>query len=186
MRAGVEISRSEEEPDGTAGSSAAFWQAIASRTSSERKREELETQKSYLDEFSTKIEKVSLLTPGPAAEDSNAVDVPVVNDRHTEEISELRRTMMAMKSKVDGLQVELESMPRIEHIEADQHPAVLLHAINHASEVLIMICPWIRRRVLKPLLPAIDKGLERGCCTWIVYGMPKNTGGDGRRESGTI
>lgn len=160
-------------PDDSLRTSAAFWQAIASRTSAERKREELETQRSYLSELSIRAEKVSR-PARPVVEPLNTVDVPVVFDKRTEEISELRQIMIAMESKVAVLQRALESMPRIEHIEADQHPAVLLDAINNASEVLIMICPWIRRRVLKPLLPAIDKALRRGCCIWIGYGMPKN------------
>jgi hypothetical protein len=125
--------------------------SIAYRTSAERKREELETQRGYLAAYPTKVEKVSR-TSRPAVEARNTVDVPAVVDKHTEEILELRR-------KVAGLQFDLESMPRIEHIEADQHPAVLLDAINHASDVLLMICQWIRRRVLKPLLPAFVTGV---------------------------
>jgi hypothetical protein len=69
---------------------------------------------------------------------------------------------------------ELAEIPSTELIEARNHPHVLAQAIKEAEHTLIVISPWIKMRVLRPLLPAIDALLARGCEMWIGYGMPKN------------
>jgi hypothetical protein len=87
----------------------------------------------------------------------------------------VQHAVSTAEAKIADLERRLATAPRIEHLEASQHPAVLREAIQQASSLLILICPWIRIRVLRPLLPAIDAAIERGVQILIGYGMPKSS-----------
>lgn len=68
----------------------------------------------------------------------------------------------------------IAEMPSTEVIESREHPRLLMEALDDSQQSLIVISPWIKMRVLRPLLPAIDRLLARGCEMWIGYGMPKS------------
>jgi hypothetical protein len=65
-------------------------------------------------------------------------------------------------------------LPTSQLLESREHPPLLRQAIREAKQSLIVISPWIKMIVLRPLLPELDALLARGCEVWIGYGMPKN------------
>ncbi len=69
---------------------------------------------------------------------------------------------------------KISEMPTTELIESREHPPLLKRAIKDAQSSLIIISPWIKMRVLRPLLPDLDDLLGRGCEVWVGYGMPKS------------
>jgi len=69
---------------------------------------------------------------------------------------------------------KIASMPTSELIASREHPPLLAQALREAKQTLVLISPWIKMRVLRPLLPDLDALLARGCEVWIGYGMPKS------------
>jgi hypothetical protein len=85
------------------------------------------------------------------------------------------------RAEIDRQQTELErleellaSAPRTRHLRVEDHPQILRKALREAQEVLILISPWIKMRVLSQYLPDLDSALNRGCEIWIGYGMPRS------------
>jgi hypothetical protein len=90
------------------------------------------------------------------------------------EIEDLKFRLYALSVKLDEGRRQLAAMPRVDHIEAGAHPPFVKATIAAACRDLVMICPWIKWRVLGPLLPEIDAAMKRGCRVWMGYGMPKH------------
>jgi hypothetical protein len=111
-------------------------------------------------------------TDNPASAD------PTIQEETRTENSELVAAQVAVsfaQAKIADLQAQLAGIPRIEHLEASQHPAVLRAAIQQSRSLLILICPWIRIKVLRPLLADLDTAMKRGVSILIGYGMPKSS-----------
>ncbi|MGI4829198.1 MAG: hypothetical protein ACRYFU_13545 [Janthinobacterium lividum] len=157
--------------DDTASSASLFWQSLSNRLKAEQKTEELKIGRDALVAAQAKLEAVS--EPAVAAE-KTASQNEVVAMGPSDELLALRKLTFEMALKNDKLQATLDSIPRTQHIESSQHPGILLQAIDDARTVLILICPWIRMSVLRPLLPRLDRAMERGCLIYIGYGMPKS------------
>ena len=91
------------------------------------------------------------------------------------------QAMQQAKAEIERQQTELEkleellaSAPRTRHLRVEEHPQMLRKALREAQEVLILISPWIKMRVLSQYLPDLDSALKRGCEIWIGYGMPRS------------
>ena len=69
---------------------------------------------------------------------------------------------------------KIDAMPTSQLLECREHPPLLGQALREAKQTLILISPWVKMRVLRPLLPELDGLLARGCEVWIGYGMPKS------------
>jgi hypothetical protein len=153
-------------PDDRVSTSSLFWQGLASRLTAERKTEELQVGKEILADAEVQLAAALTIVAHDSPESSISLE--------SQELAHLRQVKNEMENTVKVLAAELAAIPRTEHIEAHQHPAILLKAINDANAVLVLICPWVKMRVLRSLLPAIDEALLRGCEVFIGYGMPKN------------
>lgn len=95
--------------------------------------------------------------------------------------NEAEQAVEQAKSEIERQQTELEkleellaSAPRTRHLRVEEHPQILRKALREAQEVLILISPWIKMRVLSQYLPDLDAALKRGCEVWIGYGMPRS------------
>ena len=157
--------------DDVASTASLFWRGLSRRLVAERKTEELLIGMGSLIEADAKLGAVS----GPAVSEELDEALGGINTKEeSSELVSLRKFKVEMEKSNARLSAELEAIPRTQHIEAGQHPAILVEAIDNARAVLILICPWIRMRVLRPLLPKLDKAMQRGCEIYIGYGMPKS------------
>lgn len=174
-------------PDGPLHTAELFWQRLSERILSERMTEELETNRTYLaevaiheqnlrqrvsvsssqtDRVETSKQANTAPAPRPVAQEDSLI---------IEELVAAQEAVSLAEAKIASLEKQLASVPRIEHLEASQHPAVLRTAIRQSKSLLILICPWIRIKVLRPLLPDIDAAIRRGVHILIGYGMPKSS-----------
>lgn len=94
--------------------------------------------------------------------------------KDTERIKRYEEAIAERDAVHQQLLDRIAEMPTSELIESKEHPPLLARALKEADKSLIVISPWIKMRVLRPLLPAIDGLLARGCEIWIGYGMPKS------------
>jgi hypothetical protein len=102
---------------------------------------------------------------------AEAAQAPLSEERAVERaIAEISR----QRSEIENLEKLVAEMPTTRHLRVDEHPAILHQALRAAREVLVLISPWIKMRVLSRYLPDIDSALERGCELWIGYGMPRS------------
>ena len=148
------------------------WNRFAFRIRAVEKQREIASGEGFLEQANEKVEALSQELP---AIESN--DPPVIVDAaksSVAEIEDLKFRLYALSVKLDEQKQQLAAMPRVDHIEAGAHPAFVKATISAARHDLVMICPWIKWRVLGPLLPDIDAALKRGCRIWIGYGMPKS------------
>jgi hypothetical protein len=172
--------------DGPLRTSELFWQSLAERIKCERKVDELESNKAYLAEVTKHEQRLRRTTAisatetshSPTASETTTASTELATPEETpidEELLAAQRAVSAAQVKVAELECQLANAPRIEHLEAGQHPAVLREVIRQSYTLLILICPWIRIRVLRPLLPEIDAAIRRGVQILIGYGMPKSS-----------
>ncbi len=68
----------------------------------------------------------------------------------------------------------MDALPTSQLLDCREHPLLLGEALREAKQTLIVISPWVKMRVLRPLLRELDRLLARGCEVRIGYGMPKN------------
>jgi hypothetical protein len=78
------------------------------------------------------------------------------------------------QTEIEKLEKLVAEMPVTRHLSVAEHPDILHKALRDAREVLVVISPWIKMRVLSRYLRDIDSALERGCEIWIGYGMPRS------------
>jgi hypothetical protein len=152
--------------DDSVETAALFWETLAGRLRYGAKTDEILACAEALDDTNASIAQINVGEPQH--------EKTVVDSDSVEEISALRFQKEALEARVVELIKERDAIPRTEHIESRQHPAILFSAIRAANVVLILICPWIKMRVLKPLLPELDRAMDRGCRIYIGYGMPRN------------
>lgn len=146
-----------------------FWEGLAERIRCHRKSEELEIHRLYLADAGKREEEL-LRKGSPKADDSPEL----AGSRNEDELARVRREVAEAQTTIAELEKQLSTAPRIDYLEASQHPAVLRDAIRNSRSLLILICPWIRVRVLRPLLPDLDAAVRRGVQVLIGYGMPSN------------
>ena len=171
--------------DGPLGTSELFWRGLADRINSERKLDELESNRAYLAEATSYEEQVRKISGSvsnrvnsaePTGTNHNSVETSSQEEpAKNEELSAAQQAVSAAREKIADLERQLASVPRIEHLDANQHPEVLRSAIRKSRSLLILICPWIRMKVLRPLLPEIDAAIKRGVHVLVGYGMPKSS-----------
>lgn len=156
--------------DDVVSTASLFWQGLSGRLAAERKTEELLIGLNTLVEAEAKLDEAA--DPADSDELNAALGETHVTE-DSEELLSLRKFKVEMEQRNAKLSAELGAIPRTQHIEAAEHPEILIKAIDDARAVLILICPWIKKRVLRPLLPRLDKAMQRGCEIYIGYGMPK-------------
>ncbi len=95
--------------------------------------------------------------------------------------TESEQVFQQAKAEIEQRQTELEkleallaSAPRTRHLRVEEHPQILRKALREAQQLLILISPWIKMRVLSQYLQDLDAALQRGCEVWIGYGMPRS------------
>jgi hypothetical protein len=100
---------------------------------------------------------------------------------HTAKLREPEQAIQRAKEEIERRQTELDqlekllaSAPRTRHLRVEEHSQILRKALREVQEVLILISPWIKMRVLSQYLPDLDAALQRGCEIWIGYGMPRS------------
>jgi len=152
--------------------SADVWNRLASRIRVGKRQEEIASDEVSLREASEQIEDLSSELREPSSESRTAGASKTTSS--SEEIADLKARLVALSLDLLDQKQALAAIPRVDHIDARAHPAIVKSAIGAASVNLVMICPWIKWRVLSPLLPEIDAAMKRGCKVWIGYGMPKN------------
>jgi hypothetical protein len=157
--------------DDTISTASLFWQSLSNRLAAEQKIEELKIGRDALVAAQAKLEAISEPTDTEGTVNIQGKTLAV---EPSKELLALRKLTSEMSLRNDKLQAALDSIPRTQHIESSQHPEILIQAIDNAQTVLILICPWIRMSVLRPLLPRLDRAMGRGCLIYIGYGMPKN------------
>lgn len=157
--------------DDQALTSADVWDRFASRIRVVDKQKEIEADELLLQKADETIYEYSRALP------QNSIDLTSETgdaQSSSAEIEDLKLEIYELRQKLDKQKAQLAATPRIEHIEARAHPAFVKTTIAAAKTDLVMICPWIKWRVLGPLLPEIDAAMKRGCRVWIGYGMPQN------------
>jgi hypothetical protein len=82
-----------------------------------------------------------------------------------------RETKLA---RIDKLESDLRLAPKIHHLRTEDHREWLQKALTKASHDIVIVSPWIKKRVLQPLLPLLSSAVRRGCVIWIGHGMPPN------------
>ncbi len=83
------------------------------------------------------------------------------------------------QARIAALQAKVECAPSVRPIETnDHHKELLRRALKDGTETIVIFSPWIKSRVINPLLPDIECALRRGCEIWIGYGMPLNKSHD--------
>jgi hypothetical protein len=159
--------------DGPFGAAELFWEGLAERINCDRRSDEVELFKLYLAD-AEKREEHLLEKPqvDRSAEAEESLEHAQVRDE--EELARIRKEVAEAQTTIAGLEERLLRSPRIDYLETSQHPSVLREAIRNSRSILILICPWIRIRVLRPLLPDLDAALKRDVQILIGYGMPKN------------
>jgi hypothetical protein len=158
--------------DDQSSTSTDVWDRFASRIRAIEKQREIASGEVFLEQANEKVEALSQELPAMGLNDPP--DTLDAAKSSLAEIEDLKFRLYALSVKLDEQKQQLAAMPRVDHIEAGAHPAFVKATISAASTDLIMICPWIKWRVLGPLLPEIDAALKRGCRVWVGYGMPKS------------
>ena len=168
-------------PDGKLQTSNVFWNALASRVVLEKTSELIASQRVLLGELEEKQrDTASEHDPVTAIEPANS-EVDALSSQHGVEALLSRYT-----EEIERLEHLLSQAPRIDHLSAEQHPAVLLRAIRDAQHLLILISPWIKMRVLRSLLPELDATLRRGVLILIGYGMPPSKYHDDKNDASAL
>ena len=72
------------------------------------------------------------------------------------------------------IEARIRCAPVIHHLRTPDHAEWLRKALTKATQIIVIVSPWIKKRVLKPLLPSIASAIGRGCRIWIGHGMPPN------------
>ena len=157
--------------DDASSTASLFWESLSKRLQAARTAEELEIGLASLIQAENRLQ--TLAPTGIADRAKNAEGENEVQ-AESDELRALRKFTAEQAQENIRLRTELHAIPRTQHIEASQHPQILVEAIDNARAVLILICPWIRMSVLRPLLPKLDRAMERGCEIFIGYGMPIN------------
>lgn len=157
--------------DDEALTSTDVWDRFASRIRVVEKQKEIEADELLLQKANETIYEHSRALPQEVI-----VRISETGDAQSSsaEIEDLKFEINELRQKLDEQKAQLAATPRIEHIEARAHPAFVKTTIAAARADLVMVCPWIKWRVLGPLLPEIDAAIKRGCRVWIGYGMPQN------------
>lgn len=75
---------------------------------------------------------------------------------------------------IKELESRLSAVPKIHHIRTEDHQEWLRRALTEATHTIVIVSPWIKTRVLRPLLPMLAAAVRRGCRIWIGHGMPPN------------
>lgn len=148
----------------------------------ERNSEIPELERSYLDELiehvldvpvngdwlATAAEHLRTLMPHlPSFARIQALDVDRIRERER-----LGQECERLTAEVKELKNLIEQAPRVVHLQTAEHGAWLAKALAEARETIIIISPWLKVRVVRPLLAAMKHALERGCEVWIGHGMP--------------
>lgn len=92
-----------------------------------------------------------------------------------ESVSEAQTRVSQYERDLEDLRAELAVAPSTRHLKTDEHPSILRDAIANAKAHLIIISPWIKKKILDRHLKGLDSALTRGCEIWIGYGMPPST-----------
>jgi hypothetical protein len=92
-----------------------------------------------------------------------------------EAAARLQEALKNYETEIDDLRHALANAPVTRHLETKDHPPLLKEAFQSARKTIVLISPWIKMRILRPLLPQLDDALARGCEVWIGYGMPPST-----------
>lgn len=135
-------------PDGPVRAGAPFWQGLTARLGANKKVQELKAGR-------------AVATRAAQKQQSGAAEGE-------------REKLLAAEAHIRKLEAEIAGIPRTEHVDTEGHPALLREALRHARHTLILICPWIRTRVLTPYLADLSAALRRGVQVYIGYGMPKS------------
>jgi hypothetical protein len=146
-----------------------FWEALTERITNERKWEEVELNKRHLSDAQKR--EAEIIREHSAKDSQSTEEVEAQNE---DELTRLLQEVQNLQTANAVLEKQLLEAPRSECLEASQHPPVLRDAIRNSRSLLILICPWIRTRVLRPLLPDLDAAIRRGVQVLIGYGMPRN------------
>lgn len=157
--------------DDQALTSTDVWDRFASRIRVVEKQKEIEADELLLQKADETIYEYSRALPQKVIDFTRETGD---GQSSSAEIEDLKFEIYELRQKLDDQKAELAAKPRIEYIEARAHPAFVKTTIAAAKTDLVMICPWIKWRVLGPLLPEIDAAMKRGCRVWIGYGMPPN------------
>jgi hypothetical protein len=96
-----------------------------------------------------------------------ALDVEKLRERE-----QLGQECERLTAEVRELRSLIEQAPRVVHLQTAEHGPWLAKAFAEARETIVIISPWLKVRVVRPLLAAMKDALERGCEVWIGHGMP--------------
>jgi hypothetical protein len=148
----------------------------------EQNSEISESQRTYMDELMEHVLDVPVNAEWLATAAANlkrsmphlpsfarlqALDVDKIRERE-----HLGQECERLTAEVRELRSLIEQAPRVVHLQTAEHAAWLARALSEASEAIIIVSPWLKVRVVRPLLGSMKHALERGCEVWIGHGMP--------------
>lgn len=136
-------------------------------------REDLLKQTQLSSQLAGSLASMRLLARELGAFDGGAQKNVDLNERE-QAIQRAKEEIQRQQTELERLDELLASAPRTRHLRVEEHPQILRKALREAQEVLILISPWIKMRVLSQYLPDLDAALQRGCEIWIGYGMPRS------------
>jgi hypothetical protein len=176
-------------PDDSLKTGSSFWESFATSAVGFSTRENVTVIENDLDEVRQKLRTCKAKCPNSETttdssrqfadavrigEQTNS-DGDSPQERENEDLIRKYEAAIAIRDiERQQLQEDLDGMPTSQLLESREHPPLLRQAIRESKQSLIVISPWIRMIVLRPLLPELDALLARGCEVWIGYGMPKN------------
>ncbi len=85
-----------------------------------------------------------------------------------------RRKTLSLKNRTPAATQDVQNQDSVRPISVYEHPEILENALKNASERILIISPWIRRKVVdKAFLGNLRECLERGVEVTIAYGIDR-------------
>lgn len=102
------------------------------------------------------------------------VNIELVGFRTQSANNGRRKTLSLKKRTLAGTQ-DTQNQDSVRPISVYEHPGILENALNSASQRVLIISPWIRRKVVgKTFLGNLRRCLERGVEVTIAYGIDRD------------